>query len=73
MIWVEKERTLLGIWMDKNKITQIWLENDTKLSRPTITSLCNDNFYNPNRSTRWRVITSLRKAGFEVYEDDFWQ
>ncbi|MEH7005058.1 transcriptional regulator [Priestia megaterium] len=69
-----KKRTRFGRWLDKQEdINQLELENATKLSRPTISRLCNDKNYIPKYSTIYRINVGLRKLKKDVKVEDFLQ
>ncbi len=69
-----KKRTRFGRWLDKQEdINQLELENATKLSRPTISRLCNDKNYIPKYSTIYRINAGLRKLKKDVKVEDFLQ
>lgn len=69
-----KKRTRFGRWLDKQKdINQLELEKATKLSRPTISRLCNDKDYIPKYSTIFRINNGLRKLKKDVKVEDFLQ
>lgn len=68
-----KKRTRLGKFLDSAGIDQEWLKAKTKLNRDTISDLCDGSLsINPRVSTRQKVISSLRKHGYDVKADDFW-
>ncbi|MEH7373142.1 transcriptional regulator, partial [Priestia megaterium] len=55
MLGLGKKRTRFGRWLDNQEdINQLELEKATKLSRPTISRLCNDRDYIPKYSTIYR-------------------
>ncbi|WP_412762324.1 helix-turn-helix domain-containing protein [Priestia megaterium] len=69
-----KKRTKFGRWLDKQEdINQLELEKATKLSRPTISRLCNDKDYTPKYSTIYRINNGLRKLKKDVKVEDFLQ
>lgn len=67
-----RSRTRLGKWMDDNEITQMDLHKWSGVSRPTITKLCSEKDYEPSDLIKRTVIAALRRRGFDVDEDDFW-
>ncbi|NGY85481.1 transcriptional regulator (plasmid) [Priestia aryabhattai] len=74
MLGLGKKRTRFGRWLDKQEdINQLELENATKLSRPTISRLCNDKNYIPKYSTIYRINVGLRKLKKDVKVEDFLQ
>lgn len=69
-----KKRTKFGKWLDKqDDINQLELEKATKLSRPTISRLCNDENYIPKYSTIYRINKGLQKLKKDVKVEDFLQ
>lgn len=72
-VGIGKNRTKLGIFLDRNNISQSWFEAATKLNKNTITRLCGDDQYVPRDETVQKVISTLRKRGFDVIASDFWR
>lgn len=67
-----KRRTKLGRWMDRNGVSQEWLINNVPLNRKTVYKLCNDVHHDPIESTQLKIISKLRKSGYDVIASDFW-
>ncbi|HEK9103343.1 TPA: helix-turn-helix transcriptional regulator [Bacillus pseudomycoides] len=65
-------RTKFGKWLDKQGITQAELESKSKLSRATISKICNNHSYRPKFSTVVQITKGLKKLGKNIKEDDFW-
>lgn len=65
-------RTKFGKWLDKQGITQAELEGKSKLSRATISKMCNDHSYRPKFSTVVQITKGLKKLGKNINENDFW-
>lgn len=65
-------RSKFGKWLDRQDITQGELEKAAKLSRGTISKLCNDHTYNPKYSTISQIVKGLKKLGKNIDEHDFW-
>jgi len=72
MFGLGKKRSRLGRFLDKNGITQGWLVENAKLNRNTLTQLCGDDHYEPRAETVQKIISALRKRGFDVRGSDFW-
>ncbi|CAG9612424.1 hypothetical protein BACCIP111899_01600 [Bacillus rhizoplanae] len=68
----KSNRSKFGKWLDHQEITQLELEKVTKLSRGTISKLCNDNTYRPKFSTMQQVTRGLKKLGKSVEVEEFW-
>lgn len=71
MFGIFKPRTKFGKWLDREGITQMELEEKSKLSRRTISRLCNDKEYRPKFSTVAKVKKALDKLGKDVPDDYF--
>lgn len=67
-----KKRSKFGKWLDKQGITQGELEKAAKLSRGTISKVCNDKEYTPKFSTISQITRGLKKLGKNINENDFW-
>lgn len=72
MFGLGKSRSKLGAWVDKKLGSQQRLMDLCGIDKNTAGSVCNQSGRRPNQSTRGRIITGLRRAGFDVYEEDFW-
>jgi transcriptional regulator with XRE-family HTH domain len=66
-----KKRSKFGKWLDNEGITQLELERRSKLSRGTISKLCNDDSYRPKHSTIASVKKALKQLGKNVPDDFF--
>lgn len=73
MYGLGKSRTRLGAYCDRHGIKQLWLAKEAKVSRNTISELCDGgkDIY-PQEQTVLKIIAALRKHGFNVKESDFW-
>lgn len=73
MYGLGKSRSKLGKFLDKNKLSQTWLENETKLTRNTITHMCSGDYQKGfSIQSKQKVISALRKYGYDVMASDFW-
>lgn len=73
MFGLGKIRTIFGSWIDKKRIMQIEVQEETGLSRPIISELCNNPDYRPSSNTKKKVLLFVRKRGWEtVSQDDLW-
>lgn len=73
MFGLGKSRTPFGQWLDKNKILQREVQDETKLSQPIVTQLCNNPEYRPSSNTKMKVLHFIRKRGWKkVRQDDLW-
>lgn len=72
MFGLGKPRSKLGKWVDRNLESQKELMDLCGIDKNTVTRVCSTDGGKPNQSTRYRVIAGLQKAGFDVYEEDFW-
>lgn len=72
MFGLGKSRTKLGKWLDKRGIKQEWLIKEGKISKTTVSNLCNDEEYVPSGSTMQKIIKALREVDSSVKADKFW-
>lgn len=74
MYGLGKSRSKLGKFLDCNKLSQSWLEKQAGLTRNTVTHICSGD-YDKGFSirTRQKVISVLRKHGYDVMVSDFWE
>lgn len=72
MFGLGKKRSLLGRWLDKNGVSQKWLEEQTKLSDETISRLANKQNATPNSKTMKKILDAIRKKDPEAKQEDFW-
>lgn len=68
---IGKPRTKFGKRLDRIEITQLELENKSKLSRRTISRLCNDETYTPKISTVVKIKKALKSLGVKDPDDFF--
>ncbi|WEY98430.2 helix-turn-helix domain-containing protein [Bacillus subtilis] len=68
---IGKPRTNFGKWIDREGITQIEIEEKAKLSRGTVSKLCNDKDYVPKHSTWSKIERALKSMGYEVDREDY--
>ncbi|WP_144508819.1 transcriptional regulator [Bacillus mycoides] len=67
-----KKRSKFGRWIDKQSdITQLDLETTSKLSRGTISRICNEESYQPKYSTIFKINKGLKKLKKDVKYEDF--
>lgn len=74
MFGLGKKRSPLGAFLDRNKLSQDWLAKEAGLSRNVIWRLC-DGERNTDKiqvRSKSKVISALRKHGFDVVAADFW-
>ncbi|MDR6884852.1 transcriptional regulator [Bacillus sp. 3255] len=69
---IGKKRTRFGRWADKERLTQQMLIKITGVNKNTMTELCNNEEYNPHIPTKTKVVSGLRRNGFDVEMADFW-
>ncbi|MDF2652503.1 MAG: transcriptional regulator, partial [Paenibacillus sp.] len=61
-----------GKWVDKKRISQEWIIKNCGVDKNSATRLCGNLDYNPNGSTKGRIVAVLRQHGYDVYIEDFW-
>lgn len=67
-----KKRTRLGRFLDRNGITQGWLEKNTGLGEATVGRMCGDIEYRPTERTKSKVVSALQKVVDDLSVGDFW-
>jgi transcriptional regulator with XRE-family HTH domain len=66
-----KKRSKFGKWLDRNGYNQEDLVSEAKVSRNTVSKLCNDPDYIPGPSVMKKVLKAIRKVDPGVKMDDF--
>jgi len=72
MYGLNKKRTKLGTYLDRNKITQEQVRTAAGLQRELMAKVCNDAEHHPQEKTMIRIVSALRKMGYDVRMSDFW-
>jgi hypothetical protein len=73
MFGIGKPRSELGRFIDKKGIDQGELMRASRVNKGTISDLCSgEKDRNPNKSTKIKIISALRKRGYDVKASDFW-
>jgi predicted transcriptional regulator len=67
-----KSRSRLGKWLDRKGVTQEWLVKETRISRSSISDLCDSTVGSPRSETRSKIINALRQVDPNVSASDFW-
>lgn len=67
-----KKRSRYGSFLDRNKILQERIREETKLSREIITRICNTDYCPSGTSMRKLVQAARKLSGENVSADDFW-
>jgi len=68
-----KDRTKLGVWIDRRGIKQEWLVLKSGLNRNTVRLACNDRDHMPTGKTMQKIIKALREVDSSVRADQFWE
>ncbi|RDZ18756.1 transcriptional regulator [Priestia megaterium] len=72
MFGLGKKRSKLGKWLDQRGISQQWLANTSKVSRSTISDLCQKNVeHAPTQRTMTKILKALRRVDPNLKADDF--
>ena len=72
MVWGwKKPRSKFGRWLDSNGIGQIEFAEKAKVSRNTISTLCNNKNYIPSPKVMKKVLDVIRKIDGSARIDDF--
>ncbi|WP_054955061.1 hypothetical protein [Paenibacillus dakarensis] len=68
-----KQRSKFGAYIDRKRIPQERIREETKLGRDTLTRVCSNSAYYPNGTTMRKLVAAVRKlTGENVSVDDFW-
>ncbi|WP_338782436.1 helix-turn-helix transcriptional regulator [Metabacillus sp. FJAT-52054] len=67
-----KKRSKVGKFIDKQGYSQEDLCAASKISRNTISKICNDPDYIPSRSTMKKLLNAIRKIKPAAEVKDFW-
>nr|WP_188498217.1 helix-turn-helix transcriptional regulator [Pullulanibacillus pueri] len=69
---LNKKRSKLGKWIDRNGFTQEDLIEESKVSRNTISKACSDPDYVPTGTTMKKILKAVRKVDPSAKSTDFW-
>jgi transcriptional regulator with XRE-family HTH domain len=69
---IGKPRSKLGKWLDKNGLEQQDLAQASKVSRNTISKICNEKDYMPRQDVLKKLLKAIRKVDPNVKLSDFW-
>lgn len=74
MYGLGKNRSPLGLFLDRNGISQEWIVKQSGLSRNVLTRLCDGSRDNSKAQieSKQKIISVLRKNGYDVQVSDFW-
>lgn len=68
-----KRRSSFGEFLDKHKLTQQDVVDKSKVSKSTVSRLCQNDGFQPNMRTAGKIIKALRQlTGKDVDYEDFW-
>lgn len=69
----KSDRSEFGKFLDKHKISQQEVVNNSNVSKSTISRLCQNDGFQPNMRTASKIIKAIRNlTGKNVDYDDFW-
>lgn len=71
MFGLGKPRSKFGEWVDKNGIIQNEIAEKANVGNTTISNMCKDKNYIPRFETWIKVQKALKKLGYNVKRDDF--
>lgn len=69
---VGKPRSSLGKWLDSRGLEQQDLGREAKVSKNTMTKVCNDQEYIPRPDVMKKLLIAIRKVDPEAKMSDFW-
>jgi predicted transcriptional regulator len=68
-----KQRTKIGKWIDKHSLSQEDLSQATKISRNTISKICNNPEYSPGTNTIKKIMKAIRRIDPKANVNDFFE
>lgn len=72
MVWgFKKSRSKFGQWLDRQGVEQEEFSKKSKVSRNTVSKLCNDKEYIPSPKVMKKIMTSVRKIDSSKKMEDF--
>lgn len=69
---IGKSRSKLGRWLDKKGLEQQDLANAAKVSRNTVSKVCNEHDYVPRQDVMKKLLQAIRKIDPNAKMSDFW-
>ncbi|MED4116593.1 helix-turn-helix transcriptional regulator [Priestia megaterium] len=69
--WKNSKRSKFGRWLDKQGIQQMDFAKHSKVSRATISKLCNDSEYSPGTTVLKKVMKTIRTIDNSKKINDF--
>lgn len=72
MYGLGKPRTILGRFLDQNRLTQESVRQWADISREIMAEICGNANYNPHSKTMIKIVGALRRMGHDVSIEDFW-
>jgi len=69
--WKNPKRSKFGKWLDKKGITQAEFSEPSKVSRATISTMCNEKNYYPSPKVLKKVMDQVKKIDRSKGPDDF--
>lgn len=69
--WKNPKRSKFGKWLDKKGITQAEFSESSKVSRATISTMCNEKNYYPSPKVLKKVMDQVKKIDRSKGPDDF--
>ncbi|KMJ56443.1 DNA-binding protein [Bacillus sp. LL01] len=73
MFGLGKQRSRFGKFLDKNRIMQEEVAKESGVNRNTISRLTKSDDNRPSMKNGSKIIKTLRKEGYNVDYDDFWE
>ncbi|MFY2253431.1 helix-turn-helix domain-containing protein [Priestia megaterium] len=69
--WKNPKRSKFGRWLDKKGITQAEFSESSKVSRATVSTMCNEKSYSPSPKVLKKVMDQVKKIDRSKEPDDF--
>lgn len=69
--WKNPKRSKFGKFLDREGITQNEFASESKISKRTISTLCNDSTYEPSPKTLKKIMLGVKKIDKSKQPHDF--
>lgn len=67
-----KSRSKLGKWLDRHGLEQQDLMKESKVSKNTVSKVCNESDYVPRADVMKKILKAIRKVDPDAKMSDFW-
>ncbi|MBU8908250.1 helix-turn-helix domain-containing protein [Desertibacillus haloalkaliphilus] len=72
MFGLGKPRSKFGKFLDKHSISQVEMAKESGVNKNTLSRIAKSNENRPSMKNGSKIIKALKKNGYDVDFDDFW-